>query len=122
VSEKFDEFTARKELLIMRAQLQRMELGGDIQQLKREFAWMGSFGRIAEALSINKLGAWGTLGGQFLKAGLRRYPRLGFVASALLYRFRGPLAKTTLKAGLAASVFVGVTRWLKRNKHNAPSS
>lgn len=120
MSEKFDEFKARKELLMMKAQLQRMELGGDIQKLKQEFAWVGTFGRVAEVLSINKLGAWGLLGGRALTAGLRRYPRLGFLASALLYRFRAPLAKTTLKAGLAAAVFVGVARWLKRNKHNAP--
>lgn len=120
MSEKFDEFTARKELLMMKAQLQRMELSGDIEKLKQEFAWVGALGRIAEGLSINKLGAWGSLGGQVLKAGLRRYPRLGFLASALLYRFRVPMAKTTLKAGLTAAVFVGVARWLKRNKHNAP--
>lgn len=114
MSEKFDEFAARKELLMMKAQLQRMELGGDIQNLKREFAWVGAFGRVASVLSAPKLGAWGSLGGQALKAGLQRYPRLGFIASALLYRFRGPIAKTTLKAGFAAAVFAGASRWLKR--------
>ena len=114
MKQKLDVYAARKELLMMKAQLQRMELGADIQAVKHAFAWMGVLGRAASFFSDSRFGGLGALGGQFAQDAFKRYPRLGLLASALLFRFRAPIAKATLRAGLAALVVAGAGYWFKR--------
>lgn len=116
MSQKFDVYAAQKELLIMRAQLQRMELSAEVQNLREQFAWMGVLGRVGGFFAnrnMSSLGPLGLLGGQFFQSNLKKHPLLGLAASTLLMRFRAPIAKAGLRAGLAALVLAGAVYWFK---------
>ncbi len=125
MSKKFDALEARKELLMMKAQLERMEFGGQVDTLKKEFAWVNVFRQFGGWLGQRNMRALGpvvSLGGQFWQEGLKKYPLLGMLASTALLRFRQPISKVALRAGLgavalAAVIFLLQTRspWASRS-------
>lgn len=124
MAQKFDALAARKELLQMKAQLQRMELGAEVDVLKQEFAWLGAFKQLGAFFAnrnLSSLGPLSALGGQLVQDQLKKHPLLGFVASAALVRFRQPLIKATWRAGLGALVLAGAVMWFKgRGGASAP--
>jgi len=77
MSKKFDALEARKELLMMKAQLERMEFGGQVDTLKKEFAWVNVFRQFGGWLGQRNMRALGpvvSLGGQFWQDGLKSIP------------------------------------------------
>jgi hypothetical protein len=116
MSKKFDALEARKELLMMKAQLERMEFGGQVDALKNEFAWINVFRQFGTWLgkrNMNALGPVASLGGNFLQVGLKKYPLLGMLASTALLRFRQPIYKVALRAGLGAVVLAAGVFWFQ---------
>lgn len=116
MSKKFDALEARKELLIMKAQLERMEFGGQVDTLKKEFAWVSlirQFGGWLGQRNMRALGPVASLGGQFWQEGLKKYPLLGMLASTALLRFRKPVFNVALRAGLGAVALAAGMFWFQ---------
>lgn len=116
MSKKFDALEARKELLMMKAQLERMEFGGQVDALKKEFAWVNVFRQFGGWLgqrNMRALGPVASLGGQFWQEGLKKYPLLGMLASTALLRFRQPISKVALRAGLGALALAAGMFWFQ---------
>lgn len=116
MSKKFDALEARKELLMMKAQLERMEFGGQVDTLKKEFAWVNVFRQFGGWLGQRNMRALGpvvSLGGQFWQDGLKKYPLLGMLASTALLRFRQPISKVALLAGLGAVALAAGMFWFQ---------
>lgn len=116
MSQRFDHLQAKKELLQMKAQLERMQLGGEIDDLKQQFAWLQLFKKASQWFgqrNVNALGPLGALGGQPLQDWLKQHPMLGLLASTAMLRYRQPLAKVTLRAGMAAVVLATAVFWFK---------
>lgn len=116
MSKKFDALEARKELLMMKAQLERMEFGGQVDTLKKEFAWVNVFRQFGGWLGQRNMRALGpvvSLGGQFWQEGLKKYPLLGMLASTALLRFRQPISKVALRAGLGAVALAAGMFWFQ---------
>lgn len=114
MSKKFNALEARKELLMMKAELERMEFSAQMDDLKKEFAWVNvfrQFGSWVGQRNMRALGPVASLGGKFWQDGLKKYPLLGMVASSVLLRFSAPIAKVALKAGLGAVVLAVGTFW-----------
>lgn len=116
MSKKFSELEARKELLMMKAELERMEMDANIQDMRAGFAWVNVFKQFSGWLgrrNMRALGPLARLGGPRVQEGLRKHPLLGMVASSLLVRFSAPIAKVALKAGLGAVVLALGTFWFQ---------
>jgi len=116
MSNKFNALEARKELLMMKAELERMEFGGQVDALRKEFGWLNVFRQFGGWLgqrNMRALGPVASLGGQFWQEGLRKYPLLGMLASTALVRFRGPISKVALRAGVAAVVLAAGVFWFQ---------
>ncbi len=116
MSKKFDALEARKELLMMKAQLERMEFGGQVDTLKNEFAWVNVFRQFGGWLgqrNMRALGPVASLGGQFWQEGLKKYPLLGMLASTALLRFRKPISQVALRAGLGAVALAAGVFWFQ---------
>jgi hypothetical protein len=119
---KFDELQVRKELLMMQAELQRLELGGQVDVLKKEFAWVNVFSQFGRWLGRSKLSSLGSVasfGGQLWQMGLKRHPLLGLLVSTACLKFRKPLAKVVLKAGLSATVLAVCVFWFQERRSSA---
>lgn len=119
MSNKFDALQARKELLMMKAELERMELGAQFEAVKKEFAWVNMFRQFGGWLgqrNLRALGPVATLGGHIWQDGLKKYPLLGMLASTALLRFRRPIAKVALRAGLGAVVLAAGMYWFQSRK------
>lgn len=116
MSKKFDALEARKELLMMKVQLERMEFGGQVDTLKNEFAWVNVFRQFGGWLgqrNMRALGPVASLGGQFWQEGLKKYPLLGMLASTALLRFRKPISQVALRAGLGAVALAAGVFWFQ---------
>lgn len=116
MSKKFDALEARKELLMMKAQLERMEFGGQIDTLKKEFAWVNVFRQFGGWLGQRNMRALrpvASMGGQFWQEGLKKYPLLGMLASTALLRFRKPISKVALRASLGAVALAAGMFWFQ---------
>lgn len=116
MNKKFNALEAQKELLMMKAELERMEMGANVQDLRTDFAWVNVFKQFSGWLgrrNMRALGPLARLGGPRVQEGLRKHPLLGMVASSLLVRFSAPLAKVALKAGLGAAVLALGTFWFQ---------
>lgn len=125
MSKKFDALEARKELLIMKAELERMEFGGQVNALKKEFAWLKVFSRFGNWVAqrnIKALGPIGRLGGQFWQEGLKKHPLLGMLASTVLLRYRVSLSKVALRAGVGAIVLAAGLFWYRKGSQWASRS
>ncbi|MFN4330190.1 MAG: hypothetical protein ACK4FF_15100 [Limnobacter sp.] len=121
MAQQFDALEARKQLLQMKAQLQRMELGADVQALKQEMAWLGTLRQIGGFFAQRRLqgfGPLGALGGQVLQDKFKQHPWLGFVVSTALMRFRKPIAKVALKASLGAVLLAAAVAWVQRRPNS----
>ena len=116
MTKKFDSLEARKELLMMKAELERMEFGGQVDILRKEFGWLNVFRQFGGWLgqrNMRALGPVANLGGQFWQEGLKKYPLLGMLASTALIRFRGPVAKVALRAGLGSVLLAVGMFWFQ---------
>lgn len=116
MSKKFDALEARKELLMMKAELERMEFGGNIEALRKEFGWLSVFRQFGGWLgqrNMRSLGPVVSLGGQFWQEGFKKYPLLGMLASTALVQFRAPISKVALRAGLGAVVLAVGMFWFQ---------
>lgn len=116
MSKKFDSLEARKELLMMKAELERMEFGAQVDALRQEFGWLNVFRQFGGWLgqrNMRALGPVASLGGQFWQDGLKKYPLLGMLASTALMRFRRPISKVALRAGLGAVVLAVGMFWFQ---------
>ncbi len=114
---RFDPVQAKIELLQMKAELQRMEFGGQMAELKSQFAWVGAARKAAQWITgnrLNALGPLGAMGGQVFKDSLQKYPMLSAVGSALLFRYRKPVGHVALRAGAAALALAAAAWWFKR--------
>ena len=104
---------------MMKAELERMELGVQFEAVKKEFAWVNVFRQVGGWLgqrNLRALGPVATLGGQIWQDGLKKYPLLGMLASTALLRFRQPIAKVALRAGLGAVVLAAGMYWFQSRK------
>jgi hypothetical protein len=122
MSDKFDALQARKELLMMKAELERMELGAQFAAVKKEFAWVNVFRQVGGWLgqrNLRALGPVAALGGQIWHDGLKKYPLLGMLASTALLRFRQPIAKAAFRAGLGAVLLAAGMWWFQSRKDPA---
>lgn len=122
MSNKFDALQARKELLMMKAELERMELGVQLDSVKKEFAWVNVFMRFGGWLGQRNLRAIGpvvSLGGQIWQDGFKKYPLLGMLVSTALLRFRQPISKVALRAGLGAVLLAAGMYWFQSRKSPA---
>ncbi|HEX4844203.1 MAG TPA: hypothetical protein VFV57_11070 [Limnobacter sp.] len=116
MSQRFDALQAKKELLQMKAQLERMQFGSELEDLKQEFAWLQVFKKVGNWVNqrnLSALGPWTSLGGQIWQGWFKQYPLLGVLASSALVRYRQPLAKATFRAGAAAVVLAAAMYWFK---------
>ncbi|HEX4917066.1 MAG TPA: hypothetical protein VFV43_04120 [Limnobacter sp.] len=116
MSQRFDALQAKKELLQMKAQLERMQFASELEDLKQEFAWLQVFKKVGTWVNqrnLRTLGPWASLGGQLWQGWFKQYPLLGLVASSALVRYRQPLAKATFRAGAAAVVLAAAMYWFK---------
>ncbi len=121
MSKKFDALEAQKELLMMKAQLERMELGSHIQAVKQEFAWVSVFQRLGAWAGRRNLSAFGplaTLGAGTFDQILKKHPVLGLLGSSVLLRYRQSIVRAGVKAGLAAAVLAAGVYWFQsRDAH-----
>lgn len=105
VSKSFDPLQAKKELLMMKAELERMELADNVSTLKKRFAWFDVF---------KPLGMWlGARNCEIFGQKFFKNPLLGMLVSTLLLRFRRPIARLTFKAGLTTLVVGAGVRWIQ---------
>ena len=84
--------------------------------LKKEFAWVNVFRQFGGWLGQRNMRALGpvvSLGGQFWQEGLKKYPLLGMLASTALLRFRQPISKVALLAGLGAVALAAGMFWFQ---------
>ncbi len=116
MSKKFDALEARKELLMMKAELERMEFGGQVDALRKEFAWINTFKQLANWIgrfNSRALSPVASLGGPVWQERLRRHPLLGMLASTALLRFSKPLSKLAMRAGVGAAVLAAGVFWFQ---------
>lgn len=116
MSKKFDALEARKELLMMKAELERMEFGGQVDALKHEFAWINAFKQVANWIgrfNSRALAPVASFAGPVWQERLRKHPLLGMLASTVLLRFSKPLSKVALRAGLGAAVLAAGVFWFQ---------
>ena len=111
MSNKPDALQARKELLMMKAELERMEIGAHADAVRKQFAWVNVFRRFGGWLGPRNLGALGLLA--------QKYPLVGMVTSTVLLRFRQPIVKLALRAGLGAVALAAGAYWLQSRKRKA---
>lgn len=115
-SKKFDALEARKELLMMKAELERMEFGGQVDTLKQEFAWINTFKHVANLIgrfNSRALAPVASFAGPVWQERLRKYPLLGMLASTALLRLGKPISKVVLRAGLGAAVLAAGVFWFQ---------
>lgn len=131
MSRKFDALEARKELLAMKAQLERMELGMQVQDLRHSMTWLPAVQRAGEWLGQRDFSSFGAALGPslgplkflfnpMLKKVLGAYPILSALAStALLNKFKTPLASAGARAGVAAVVLAAAAYWYQKRSPKA---
>jgi hypothetical protein len=126
MSSKFDELEARKELLRMRAELERMELGGQIELMKNEFTWrnlLGNFGGLignSRGYGFGSLGPMAGAGSHLWEESRRKHPVLSMIATTVFMRFRRPILRVLFKASLGATVLAAGVYWLQRRNQRQP--
>lgn len=116
MSKKFDALEARKELLMMKAELERMEFGDQVNAFRKEFAWVNAFKQIANWIgrfNSRALAPVASFAGPVWQQRLRKHPLLGMLASTVLLRFSKPLSKVALRAGVGAAVLAAGVFWFQ---------
>lgn len=116
MSQPFDQWEAKKELLMMKAQMERMELGMHMTQARKSMTWLPMLQRVGAWVgrrNVNSLGPMGFAISPFFSKFLGAYPILSGLASTALLRYRPHLASTGGKAAIAALVLAAATYWYK---------
>ena len=110
------ELESKRQMLQMRAQIERLELTGHVQAVKQEFGWLSQAKRFMGFLggrSLSRLGPVGVAGQQALNQLMGKNPYLGLAASALLLRLSPPAGGRLIKAAAAATVLAGAVLWFR---------
>ena len=105
MSKKFDALEARKELLMMKAELERMEFGDQVNAFRKEFAWVNAFKQIANWIgrfNSRALAPVASFAGPVWQQRLRKHPLLGMLASTVLL-FEQLVWKWAVRAMLKSS-------------------
>ena len=96
-----DDIRLKKEMLSMRAQIERMELQMQVQEVKNSLSWSKVIvSGVQKFMSGGQFGAGSALFKQFVT----QYPMLAMVGSFGFTAFRKPLLKMGLKLGLVGAV------------------
>lgn len=114
MSQPFDQWEAKKELLMMKAQMERMELGMHVAQVRQSMTWLPMVQKLGGWLgrrNLNSLGPMGWAITPFIKKSLLAYPLLSGLASTALLRYRPQIASAGGKAAIAAVVLAAATYW-----------
>lgn len=111
-----DDIRLRKEMLSMRAQIERMELQSQVQDVRRSLSWSKViFSGVQKFMSGGQFGAGSALFKQFVT----QYPMLAMVGSFGFTAFRKPILKLGLKVGLLGAVG-GLAYWWWRQSSTPP--
>lgn len=113
---KQHQWELRKQMLQMKAEIERLEMTGHVQALKQEFGWLAQLKRAFGWLggrSLNKLGPVGTAGQQALNQVMTKNPYLGIAASAMLLRLNPAAGSRLVKGAAAAALVAGAVYWFK---------
>lgn len=106
----------RKQMLQMKAEIERLEMTGYVQAVQQEFGWFAQVRRAfawVGGRSLNKLGPVGAAGQQALNQVMTKNPYLGIAASALLLRLNPAGSSRLVKGAAAAAVVAGAVYWFK---------
>jgi hypothetical protein len=96
-----DDIRLRKEMLSMRAQIERMELQSQVQDVRRSLSWSRVLvSGVQKLMTGGQFGAGSALFKQFVT----QYPMLAMVGSFGFTAFRKPLLRFGLKVGLLGAV------------------
>jgi hypothetical protein len=120
MTKSFDFIVARKELLMMKAELERRELSGDLYRAKAQLAWLPAVKKTFGVLTGRYLGSLGplsALGGEAVDALMRKHPILGAITSAALFRYRGPIRTGLVRAGVGASLAAGAVYLASKSRN-----
>ena len=116
MSQHFDHWEAKKELLMMKAQMERMELGMHMTQARQSMTWLPLLQKLGSWVgrrNLNSLGPMGFALSPVFRKFLLAYPILSGLASTALLRYRPQIASTGGKAAIAAVVLAAATYWYK---------
>ncbi|MDX1670573.1 MAG: hypothetical protein R3194_14210 [Limnobacter sp.] len=110
------ELESKRQMLQMRAQIERLEMTGHVQAVKQELGWFAHAKRFFGFLggrSLNRLGPIGAAGQQALNQVMGKNPYVGLAASALLLRLTPSASSRLIKAAAAATVLAGAVFWFR---------
>lgn len=113
---KRDQFEARKQMLQMKARIERLELAGHVQVIRQDFGWLAQVRRLigwVGGRGLDKMGSAGLIGQQALNQLAIQNPYLGLAASFLLLRFNGRHSSRLFRGAAAAVMVAGAVYWFK---------
>lgn len=116
---KYDQLAARKELLMMKAELERMEMNGHVQAVKTQFGWFSQVKRVFNwggSRSLATLGPLAAFGQDALKQLMGSNPYAGLAASAMLMKISPPVRGRVVQALTAATALAGAVLWFRARK------
>lgn len=124
MTQPFDHWEAKKELLMMKAQMERMELSIHMTQARQSMTWLPVLQKVGAWVgrrNLNSLGPMGLAISPVFRKFLLAYPILSGLASTALLRYRPQIVSTGGKAAVAAVVLAAATYWYK-TKLSRPSA
>lgn len=116
MNQPFNHWEAEKELLMMKAQMERMELGIHVAEARQSMTWLPVAQKLGAWLgkrNLNSLGPMGWAITPFIRKSLLAYPLLSGLASTALMRYRPQIASAGGKAAIAAVVLAAATYFYK---------
>ena len=114
---KLDPLAARKELLILRAQMERLELSEHVIDFKKQFVFLNVAKKFVSWLSMNRmqgLSPMSVVSSQLLQSNLKKYPVLGSLAAAAFFSARVPVLRTVVATGAVAVVLGAALIWFNK--------
>lgn len=118
MNQPFDQWEAKKELLMMKAQMERMELSIHVSEARHGMTWLPVAQKLGAWIgrrNLNSLGPMGWTITPLLRKSLLAYPLLSGLASTALMRYRPQIASAGGKAAIAALV-LAVATYLYKTK------
>lgn len=120
MSKSVSELQARKELLMLKAELERMELKQEIVGAKNvvahQFGWLPNLRRVLQwggNRSLGSLGPVGPAASESLNKLFADHPYLGVAASLAFMRLGFPGKQMATRAALAGGALAAAMAWFK---------
>ena len=120
MSKTFNELQAKKELLILKAELERMELSHHVsstrQMVNQQLGWMPAIKKLVSLgghTSLNGLGPLAPFAKQSLAKVASEKPYLGMLASLALIRWGFPAKQVAVRAALASGALAAAVFWFR---------